>query len=150
MNLLRALFVFVLLTAFSLPASASPVYTGDGNLAIKGYDSVAYFTSQSALKGKANFQHSWNGAVWQFSSAENLELFKSNPEKYAPQYGGFCAWGVAAKKDLFPIDPQAWRVVDNKLYLNYDKKVQSNWLKDTSGFIEAANKYWPEVSSKKN
>jgi YHS domain-containing protein len=122
------------------------VYTGlFNNKAVGGYDPVGYFTDGKPVQGKKEFQFEYQGADWYFSSAENLKLFQQDPEKYAPQYGGFCAWAVAAKHDRAPGDPKYWKIVDNKLYLNYDKSVQEKWQQDIPGFIKEADQYWPTL-----
>jgi hypothetical protein len=87
-------------------------------------------------------------STWRFSTASNRDLFAANPEKYAPQFGGYCAWGVT-QGYLAPIDPKAWKVVDDKLYLNYDKKVQAEWAQDIPGNIKKATDKWPEASKTK-
>ena len=125
--------------------TSSKIFAKDG-IAIGGADPVAYFTEEAYVPGSAEYAHEWQGATWQFASAENRDLFAANPEQYAPAYGGFCAWAVAAKNALVPIDPNAWSVVDGKLYLNANKKVQTNWLKDIPGFISQANSNWPSLS----
>ena len=106
--------------------------------AINGYDTVAYFTAGKALKGSDNLVHEWMGAKWKFASAEHRDLFKANPEKYAPQYGGYCAYGVSQDK-LVSIEPDKFKIVDGKLYLNYDADVQALWLKDPAGYIRQAD-----------
>lgn len=143
-------------TATNTAAIADPVatesviattktYVEDG-IAIQGADPVAYFTEAAYVPGSADYTYEWNGVTWQFASAENRDAFASAPEQYAPQYGGFCAWAVAAKNALVAVDPNAWSVVDGKLYLNANKKVQSNWQKDQPGFIAQANENWPTLS----
>jgi YHS domain-containing protein len=117
------------------------------DLAVGGYDAVAYQTAAAPVAGKKEFSTEWQGATWQFSSAENLELFKASPEKYAPQYGGYCAYGVAQGAAVHG-DPQQWTVRDGKLYLNYDASVQKTWKKDEAGFISTADKQWPAVLGK--
>jgi YHS domain-containing protein len=117
------------------------------DLAAGGYDAVAYHTAAAPVAGKKEFATEWQGAMWQFSSAENVELFKANPEKYAPQYGGYCAYGVAQGSAVHG-DPQQWTVRDGKLYLNYDADVQKTWKKDEAGYITAADKMWPGVLGK--
>jgi len=107
-------------------------------IAIRGYDTVAYFTQSKPVKGVEEFNVEWSGAKWLFSSAEHAELFRSDPEKYAPQYGGYCAFGVA-EDYLVKIEADQWEIVDGKLYLNYDKKVQKRWLKDIPGYITKAD-----------
>ncbi|MGB4117890.1 MAG: YHS domain-containing (seleno)protein [Polaromonas sp.] len=106
--------------------------------AINGYDSVAYFTQNAPVKGLDAHTFDHKGAKWKFSSAANLELFKANPEKYAPQYGGYCAYGVA-NDSLVKVDPNQFSVVDGKLYLNYDASIQKDWLKDRAGLIKKAD-----------
>jgi YHS domain-containing protein len=122
---------------------ADPV-NKDGNVAIKGYDPVAYFTQSAAVKGSPQFTQAWMGATWQFSSAANRDEFARNPEKYAPQYGGYCAYGVS-KGHAVSIDPEAWKVVDGKLYLNYSKDVQKTWSGNIPDNIERANRKWPDL-----
>jgi len=111
---------------------------GETGIAIRGYDTVAYFTDGKPRKGSDDFTTDWMGATWKFASQEHLDLFAAEPEKYAPQYGGYCAYGVAVD-DLVRIEPDQWSIVDEKLYLNYDKKVQRNWEKDIGGYIKTAN-----------
>ncbi|MDM3869989.1 YHS domain-containing (seleno)protein [Porticoccus sp. W117] len=113
-----------------------------GNTAIKGYDPVAYFTENRAVKGSKDFQHSWKGANWRFSSRQNLELFKASPNMYAPQYGGYCAWAVA-QNDTAGIDPDQFTVLNGKLYLNYNKSINDKWTKDRDRYIIDADKHWP-------
>lgn len=118
-------------------------------LAIQGYDPVAYFKDSKPVQGKKEFTHTWKGAMWQFSSQENLAAFKTNPEKFAPQFGGYCAYGVADGHKA-PTSPDAWTIVDGKLYLNYDTDVRALWKKDQQTFIQQANKNWPEVKKEKD
>ena len=119
------------------------IYVEDG-VAIKGADPVAYFEQGAFVQGDNEFSYEWEGATWHFSSAENRDLFISQPEQYAPQYGGFCAWAVSQGATA-PIDPTAWKIVEGKLYLNYDDKVQSRWQKDIPGNIAKADQNWPGV-----
>ncbi len=107
-------------------------------VAIKGTDTVAYFTQNKPVPGKDEFSMSWKSAKWKFSSKENLELFKANPEKYAPQYGGYCAYGVA-KDNLVKIEPELFTILDGKLYLNYDADIMAKWKKDPKGYIKIAD-----------
>ncbi|MEM7196103.1 MAG: YHS domain-containing (seleno)protein [Pseudomonadota bacterium] len=126
-------------------ASEDSVYTSFfSNDAAGGYDVTAYFDKGAPEKGDSRFMTAYNGADWLFSSQENLDKFVANPEKYAPQYGGYCAWAVA-KGELYKGDPLHWSVVDGKLYLNYDQSVQDRWLKDVPGFISSADSRWPTV-----
>ena len=124
-------------------AQKDPIFsTNDG--AIKGYDPVAYFNQSEAVKGKSEFTTKWKEADWYFSSKENLEAFKADPEKYAPQFGGYCAFGVS-KGALYKIEPDAWKIVDGKLYLNYNKSIQQKWEANQEDFITKAEANWPKV-----
>ena len=134
---------FLLLLSAVVFAQKSPIYsTNDG--AIKGYDPVAYFVNAEPVKGKEAFTMKWKGADWYFSSQQNLEAFKADPEKYAPQFGGYCAYGVS-KGALYKIEPDAWKIVDGKLYLNYDKSIQRKWEGRQDEFIKKAEANWPKV-----
>jgi len=131
----------------SAPAMArkAEIYTGFlSSAAVGGYDPVAYFTQGRPVKGKGKWTMSWKGANWYFASRENLETFRAMPEKYAPQFGGYCAYGVsqgAAVKG----DPLLWTIRDGRLYLNINKQVQKIWEKDIPGYIEKAEMNWPKV-----
>ncbi|MEM7391703.1 MAG: YHS domain-containing (seleno)protein [Verrucomicrobiota bacterium] len=123
----------------------SPVYkTVLGGLAVKGYDPVAYFDAGKPVKGDKKFVHEHKGAKWRFSSQKNLDAFKADTAKYEPQYGGYCAWAVSQGYTA-KIDPEAWKIVDGKLYLNYSRKIQAKWEKDVPGFIKKADENWPGV-----
>lgn len=115
--------------------------------AIDGYDPVAYFKESKAVEGSNDFIHEWNDSKWYFSSAENKADFIADPGKYAPQYGGYCAWAVSQGYTA-PTDPKAWHIEDGKLYLNYNADVQTNWLKDIPGHIASADKNWPSIIAK--
>lgn len=135
------------LGAFSAQPALAKSYINKsffGGVAIEGYDPVAYFTEGRPVEGKSEFTVEWKGAKWRFSSAESKALFEKDPEKFAPQYGGYCAWAVAQGKTA-GIDPQAWKIVEGKLYLNYNKEIQAKWEKDIPGNIEKADKNWPKV-----
>jgi hypothetical protein len=112
-----------------------------------GYDPVAYFDAGTAQEGKAEFTTEWKGAKWRFASAENRDKFVAAPEKFAPQYGGYCAWAVSQGYTASG-DPNIWKIVDGRLFLNYDQDVQTNWEKDIPGHIKAADGNWPAVLSK--
>ena len=114
------------------------VFGGRTDTAINGYDPVAYFTVGKPVKGQDGLVTEWMGAKWKFSSQANLDLFKSNPEKYAPQYGGYCAYGVT-QGSLVKVEPEQFTLRDGKLYLNYDADVQAKWLKDPAGYIKDAD-----------
>jgi YHS domain-containing protein len=119
-------------------------YFAEDGIAIAGADPVAYFTAGDYVPGTSDFTHEWNGVTWQFASAENRDTFAADPENYAPQYGGYCAWAVSEGYTA-PVDPTAWKIVDGKLYLNYDAKIQARWEKDIPGNIAEANANWPAV-----
>jgi YHS domain-containing protein len=139
------LFLFLAAFVFAGAAAAQkpPVYSDNAG-AIRGYDPVAYFTDAKPVEGSDKFTHTWKGATWRFASAENRDRFVAAPEKYAPQYGGYCAYGVAGGYTV-SIDPAAWSVVDGKLYLNYSRGVQSDWNKDIPGYIRKADANWPKA-----
>jgi hypothetical protein len=127
-------------------AQKPPTFIHSGK-AIKGYDPVAYFTESKAVKGYDSLTLDWNNAKWYFSSGKNLDLFKANPEKYAPQYGGYCAYGLSNGYKA-PTEPDAWTIVDGKLYLNYNLDVRKEWDKNRKERIEKADKNWPAVKEK--
>jgi YHS domain-containing protein len=113
--------------------------------AINGYDVVAYFTKEKAVKGLTKYAFYWKESMWQFSSEEHLIMFKTNPERYAPQFGGYCAYGTAQGVKA-PTDPNAWAMVNEKLYLNYNKNAKKHWNNDRESCILKANANWPVVS----
>jgi YHS domain-containing protein len=134
--------------------AAPPINTLKGGLfggrtdtAILGYDTVAYFTDGKPVKGQDAFVTEWMGAKWKFASQAHLDLFKASPEKYAPQYGGYCAYGVS-QDNLVSIEPDKFKVEGGKLYLNYDAGVQATWLKDVSGYIKQADAKFPALLKK--
>lgn len=139
-------FIFVAGVLISSAANAAkPIYSGGKErAAIRGYDPVAYFTEKQPVKGSKEFVFEYKGAKWMFSSQENLEAFKDNPEKYTPQYGGYCAYAVA-RGTTASIKPEYFTIDDGKLYLNYSKSVYKRWVKDKEGYIEKANGNWPKV-----
>lgn len=118
-----------------------------GGVAVKGYDVVAYFTDNKPVKGSPEFTCPWQGATWQFASAEHRAAFARAPAKYAPQYGGYCAFAVS-QGDIVDIDPKQWKVVDGKLYLNANVIAQTLWVKDPEGHIVKANAKWPLIHRK--
>lgn len=122
-----------------------PVYTGFfSSEAIKGYDSVAYFTENKPVKGKSEFSLERNGATWLFASQENLDLFKTDPEKYSPQYGGYCAYAVS-QGTTASIKPELFTIHNGKLYLNYNEKINAQWSKNKDDFISKADVQWPKL-----
>lgn len=132
-------------TAASMPAFAAKLNV-EGGLAIQGYDPVAYVTNDAAVAGDASITAEYEGATYRFASAANRDAFVAQPARYAPQYGGFCAYAVSQGYTA-PIDPQAFTVVDNKLYLNFSKGVRSRWEKDIPGNIKKGDANWPQLSA---
>lgn len=129
----------------SVQAAEAPVYTGTfSNVAVSGYDPVAYFTAGKPVKGDKKFTATYKGAEFRFASAANQAAFQKDPARYAPQYGGYCAWAVSQGYTA-SADPTVWKVVGGKLYLNYNKDVGEKWSKDIPGHIAAADKNWPRV-----
>jgi hypothetical protein len=125
-------------------AGAGEFYEKDG-VAIKGYDPVAYFTEGRPVPGSPQHVVEHKGSTFRFASKENRDAFAAEPEKYAPRYGGFCAFGTAGGYKA-KIDPTAFTIVDGKLYLNYDQGVQKKWRADIPGFVAKADEKWPAVS----
>ena len=145
----RATLGILIVVGILVPATAMAVKPINSSLlrgAIKGYDPVAYFTQGEPMEGKGAHSYEWMGATWYFASAENMELFAGGPEKYAPQYGGYCAYAVSQGYTA-KIDPDAWKIVDNKLYLNFSLKVQKLWEEDIPGYITKADANWPKILS---
>ena len=136
----------VLLAGFSVMAQKSATFVQSGK-AIRGYDPVAYFSEGKPVKGNEKLVYSWNNADWYFSSQQNLDLFKANPEKFAPQYGGYCAYGLSEGHKA-PTDAEAWTIEDGKLYLNYNTDVRKMWIKEKKERIEKADQNWPEIKDK--
>ena len=134
--------------ALSLPpvtarAGQNEVFATDG-IAMNGYDPVAYFTEGRPVRGRKEFSLRWSGAVWRFASGENRYAFEMNPDAYAPQYGGFCAYAVA-KGSIAPTVPEAWTIYEGRLYLNFSKAVRRTWRKDIPRYVAAADANWPGV-----
>lgn len=121
-----------------------PINKDRKGLALKGYDPVGYVTESKPVKGSPEFTYKWMEAEWRFSSQENRDRFAAEPARYAPQFGGYCAWAVSNNYTA-DADPEAWKIVDGKLYLNYNKSVQKMWVKEQAQRIEAANANWPRL-----
>ena len=120
------------------------IYKDVNNIAINGYDPVAYHNQERPVLGKAAYALEWNYATWHFASADNRDRFAANPQRWAPRYGGYCAWAVAHGY-VARTDPDAWRIVDDHLYLNYSLSVQARWEQDIPGYIRNANASWPNL-----
>jgi YHS domain-containing protein len=126
-------------------ADKAPIWTSFGsNVAIRGYDPVAYFTVGRPTEGSATFKATYQGAEFHFANAANRAAFIANPARYAPQYGGYCAYAVS-QGGTAGIDPNAWSVVNGKLYLNINRSIQTRWQADRANYIAAADRNWPQV-----
>lgn len=139
-----------LMTIFAALTFSMSAVAGDyshSTPAVQGYDVVSYQTAKRPVRGNGHFVAVHKGATYQFSSKSNLAKFEKNPEKYVPAYGGYCAFGVSVSKK-FVGDPEVWRVVDGKLYLNLDAGIQSEWLKDVPGRIQTADAKWKKIENK--
>ena len=131
--------------AYSEPARAGEMFTPDG-VAIHGYDPVSYFTDGKPVRGSAAFTTIYKGATFRFVSRAHRDLFATDPEHYSPQYGGFCAYGTARGYKA-TTEPQAFSIVDGKLYLNYDDEVAKTWWSDRQAFIKRADENWDKVKT---
>ena len=143
--------IFGAVALFAACSSSGPtlgINTGSDGLALRGFDAVAYFAVDSAVKGDAKYEYAWNGAKWLFTSEENMKKFQASPETYAPQFGGYCSFAVSEGYTA-DADPEAWKVVDGKLYLNYNKQVREKWEKDQNERIEKGAANWRSFKSKK-
>ena len=144
MKLTRRLLVATALIWVALPAPADMPPVFSKGAAIRGYDPVAYFNDSKPVRGSDEFTAEWNGATWHFASAENRDSFVADPNAFAPQYGGYCAWAVS-RGYLASTDPQAWEVYEGKLYLNYSRRVHRRWSRDIPGNVAKGNSNWPAV-----
>lgn len=144
-TLLTAIITFISVMA---TAQKAEVFSVDGK-AIRGYDPVVFFTESKAVKGQDSLAFQWNNANWYFASRENLEKFKDRPEAYAPQYGGYCAYGASdGEGHKAPTETDTWTIVNGKLYFNYNKKVKELWTKKQSELIKKADANWLNIKNK--
>ncbi|MFO0989297.1 MAG: YHS domain-containing (seleno)protein [Alphaproteobacteria bacterium] len=141
-----AVLVFVCGAAGAAHAQKAEIFSANG-AAIGGYDPVAYFTENKPVKGSPQFSAEWKGAVWHFASAANRDAFKADPARYAPQYGGYCAFG-ASEGYAVKTEPDAWSIVGGKLYLNYNTTVRGKWSENRDERIQRADRNWPEILKK--
>lgn len=140
-----ALIAMILVIGAPSAQAKDPIYTGTfSSTALGGYDAVAYFEEGKPVEGSKSHQTEWMGANWRFSNAQRLARFEADPAAFAPAYGGYCAWAVANGYTASS-DPHAWKIVDDRLYLNYSKSVLSKWERDIPGFIRKADQNWPEL-----
>ena len=126
-------------------AQSDPIYTGVfSNTAVGGWDAVSYFSQSGPVQGSRAFTTEWRGAQWRFSSQDNLDRFRADPQAYAPQYGGYCAYAVS-QGSTAKGDPEVWHLHEGRLYLNVNRRVQAIWLEDVEGYIALADANWPGV-----
>ena len=140
-----SILVIVLFSQLTLAANID-MSVDDNDVTLHGYDTVAYFTQGKPVKGSEQYSATYKNAIYHFSSEENRDLFKGNPTKYAPQFGGYCGMGVALEKKL-DIDPNAFTIVDKKLYMNLNMAVRKKWSEDISGNIKTANANWVNLKN---
>jgi len=138
------LFLLLLLTGFEERAMGNLL---DSDMAIKGYDPVAYFKTGKALKGNEAFTFKWHDMTWYFSSKENRDLFAAHPEQYAPQYDGYCAWAMTEARKA-QTDPEIWKIVNGKLYLQCSQASYEKWSRDIPGNIKKADMNWLHLIGK--
>ena len=142
--------IMLILALVSTTVSAVPVQAAEAiytswknNLAVGGYDTVSFFSGKPQ-QGKKEYTYSYAGAEWRFSTRGNLDLFKTNPSAFMPQYGGYCAWAIAHNK-LAKGSPKYWYVEDGKLYLNFNNRIKRRWEKDVPSYVRKAENYWPAI-----
>ena len=131
---------------FATNSGADTLQYATENGAIDGYDPVSYFTGDGAERGSPDITAEWNGAVWRFASTEHRDLFAENPEQFAPQFGGFCALGMAHGGDV-PTNPEAWTIWQGKLYLNMIKEVSITWRYNPGKLVERASIKWDAMNA---
>ena len=148
MTQILKLFLALFAVLVAAPASAAPaapaVYVNSAGLGAQGHDPVAFFTEGKPVKGSASYELKWNGAKWRFASAQSLAAFTADPARYAPQFGGYCAWAVS-QHYLAPGDPNFWKIVDGKLYLNANGRAKQLWEADQAEAIARGHANWPAV-----
>ena len=148
LNAAEGILAYLSLFIFLSTGSGVPAAEQKPDLAIKGYDAVAYFKAGKAVKGSGSFTFPWHDMTWHFSTKENRDLFAASPEKYAPQYDGYCAWAMTETR-LAITDPEVWKIVDGKLYLNCSKEAYEKWSRDIPGHIKKADSIWREHFGRK-
>jgi len=145
--------LFTAILAQSITSSAcrtsrgGPSNADDRGVAIYGFDPVAYFTQGKAIPGSATHSHRWQEATWHFASAAHRDLFVAEPARYAPRYGGYCAWAVSQGYTA-DVDPSAWKIVDGRLYLNHDARVKRKWEANQTALIKKADTRWPKIRAR--
>jgi YHS domain-containing protein len=144
----RSVFALLLIVTASAALSAQRVNVDRHRVAVDGYDVVAYFVDGRAVEGQAAWEHEIGGVRYRFASAANRDRFIAEPQKFVPQYGGFCAWAVS-RGYTADIDPLAWKIVDGRLFLNYSRGVQRQWEQDIPGNVAKADTNWPGLNGKR-
>ena len=139
-----ALALLVSLALIAPAAAGEAINTTDENVAIKGYDTVAYFVEDRPMKGKPEFEHVWQGARWQFATPEHRDMFAADPLRYAPRYGGFCSGGMSLGVKA-TINPEAWAIIDGKLYLAFSERTMKRFVSDPDRSIAEANANWERL-----
>ena len=146
LRVLAKFFVLVMFMASHYAIAEPATFVNSGGVALSGNDAVAYFTVKAPIKGTEKFSVQHQNATYWFASEENRATFAADPAKYAPQYGGYCAFAASLGKKA-PADPTQWSVVDGKLYLNYDERIQKQWKADIAGFIKQADAKWSSIKN---
>jgi YHS domain-containing protein len=141
-----AIAILLLTIACTTRGQRAEIFSPNGK-AIKGYDPVSFFLEGKALKGTDTLAYTYKDAKWLFSSRQNMEAFKANPDHYVPQYGGYCAFGTADGHKA-PTETDTWTIINGKLYFNYNQQVKTLWMEDTSGMIRKADTQWPLIKNK--
>ena len=142
----KGIAAFALLSLSSLSYAGNDTETDENGVILAGHDVIAYFKQNKPVLGNAKYTAVYNDAIYRFQSAKNRDMFNSNPEKYAPQYGGFCAYGVTFGKK-FDIDGKAFEIKDGKLYVNKNMDVYKAWAENIPKHIKEANDHWPDVEN---
>ncbi len=148
---MRIIFILIFLVTIGITAYASGeydsvIYTKRSDIALAGYDTVSFFLDESPEKGNKKWQTEFRNAVWYFRSEKNLNLFKDNPKKYAPAYGGYCAWAMNDGK-LAPGKPKYWDIIDGRLYLNFSASTRRKFLAEVESMIKNADSKWPGIET---
>ena len=143
MRLIKPVYLFLVVLFVSTSQAADPVYQ-NGGVAVGGFDVVSYHRMQNPVEGSSDLTHEWQGVTWRFADETNLRLFQGDPEKFAPKYGGYCAYALA-RGALAPTDPEAWTIYHGKLYLNFSKAVREKWLADVANHVATADNNWPAI-----
>lgn len=147
--LIAVLGLFVAIAGSAAAGTDSPVpaVNADQGIGLKGYDPVAYFINGAPIKGSEQYSLAWKGVTYRFASTGNLEKFKADPEKYLPQYGGYCAYAMSLDR-IADIDPSRWAIVNGKLYLNNGFVAEKLWSLNKNGNIVSADRNWPPYPKK--